>query len=408
MSTNTPAPRQMSLDWQPWNLVGKSQLWFSISGILMLLTLLYMGLNIGKYGTPLRLGIDFTGGTLISFSYEGAAAEKVNASRIEEIVRGIDQQAPTVQISGGSEGQRAVLIRASAELAGAEGAEKLGQLFDALESEFGPPMAETESISEVSATISGELITKALEGLFWGMLMVFVYVTIRMRLDFAAFGILALFHDVIVALGFMAFASYHLGWEVNSWFVAVILTIVGYSINDTIVIYDRIRENLHLFPRADFPALVNLSLNQTLTRSIYTSLTVWFVLISMLVGQSLQGGAGGLKEFNAVMLAGMISGAYSSIFVSAQALVVYYKRRERLGLVGFQAEPEEIKIEAPSYQSPTIAQLHRVPEASGEATGAPAVEARKVVKGADILGKARPAGSAAPAAGATRPKKKRW
>jgi|GEM_PF-261724 len=405
--------RKLTVDWQPYDLIAHSKLWFTISYVLLAICLLYMGLNQMKYGAPFRMGIDFTGGTLISDTYEGAAAEKLSAVRAEEIVREIDDQAPTVQISEGANGQKTLLIRASAALAGEEGREKLQELTSRLETEFGESIPESHSISEVSATISGELINKALLGLFWGNLLVFLYVTMRMRLDFAVFGILALLHDIMVTVGFMAIASYHWGWEVNSWFVAVVLTIVGFSINDTIVIYDRIRENLQLYPNAHFPGLVNFSLIQTLTRSVYTALTVWLVLIAMIVGQNLMGSAGGLLEFNSVMLAGMVSGTYSSIFIAAQALVVYYRKRELRGDAGFEVNAsieEQLDIDPalPKRESPVIAQVHRVDaegdsgQAEGNGTAGP-----KTIKGSDILGKARP-GATTGVPGAAKPKKKRW
>lgn len=403
--------RILTVDWQRFNLVDSANLWFTVSGVLLALGLLFMGLNITKYGAPFRLGIDFTGGTLISFQYEGEAARNVSPAQIESIVRAIDQQAPTVQVSGGEE-SRTVLIRASAALAGSEGADKLQELYRQLEAEYGKPVPETESISEVTATISGELVAKAIEGLFWGLLLVFIYVTLRMRLDFAAFGIMALLHDVGMATGFMAAMSYLFGWEINSWFVAVILTIVGYSINDTIVVYDRVRENLNLYPAVPFPRLVNFSLNQTLARSVYTSLTVWFVLAAMLIGQMLEGGAGGLKEFNAVMLAGMVAGAYSSIFVAAQALVAYYRSQEQHGKHGFVARKEEPGTA--TTHSPVIAQMHRLDEtgvAPGEAAegAAAAAPVRKTVKGSEILGTIRPVTPGPGGSGTgSRSKKKRW
>ncbi|HYE77318.1 MAG TPA: protein translocase subunit SecF, partial [bacterium] len=288
-----------------------------------------------------------------------------------------------------------------------------------LRTTFGEPVEGTQSIEEVSPTIRGELINRALQGLFWGNLLVFLYITLRMRLDFAFFGIVALLHDLAITTGFMAVMSYHAGWEINSWFVAVILTILGYSINDIIVIYDRIRENLHLYAGHPFPTIVNFSLVQTMTRSINTSVTVVLVLGAMLIGQTLAGGSGGLKEFNATMLAGVISGAYSTIFIASQLLVAYYRYKERRGGVGFVANPAAAAAaSAAAAHTPVVAQVRTI-EPKGPPAGPRTISGAEIMgaptggptpataNGATLADRERAKSTAKPTSG-TRVKKKRW
>ena len=139
---------------------------------------------------------------------------------------------------------------------------------------------------------------------------------------YAFAAIVALAHDVLIVLGAFTVLGIAINAEVNAIFIVGILTVIGYSVNDTIVIFDRIRENVTLAPGRDFKATVNLSINESITRSVGTSLTTMTVILAIL----LFGGAS-LRDFMIVLLAGVIVGTYSSIFVAAQILVLWDGRR---------------------------------------------------------------------------------
>jgi len=138
---------------------------------------------------------------------------------------------------------------------------------------------------------------------------------------YAFAAVVALLHDVVIVLGAFAVLGIAINAEVNAIFIVGILTVIGYSVNDTIVIFDRIRENVTLAPARDFRATVNLSINESVTRSLGTSITTTTVILAML----LFGGAS-LRDFLIVLLAGVIIGTYSSIFVAAQVLVLWERR----------------------------------------------------------------------------------
>ncbi len=175
--------------------------------------------------------------------------------------------------------------------------------------------------ANVSGSVSDRLKTDAFWATVGSLFAILVYIWLRFEFWNGVAAIIALAHDVLFTLGAVAFFA-TMGWvnvEINMAVIAALLTIVGYSINDTIVIYDRIRENIAIGVTPDFPKLVNDSINQTLSRTIYTSLTVVLVVLSMFL---ITIGAGGVLEgFSFAMLAGLISGTYSTIFIAAPVLV---------------------------------------------------------------------------------------
>ncbi len=303
-----------------WDLVGKRNWWFALSLLVIVpgfIALLMHGLN---------YGIDFTGGGLITYKLaqpmsagEAANSEALRAKLTRET--GVEL---TVQIAGDTTDRKdQILVRTlvpkDEKNPSARLAEQEEKITAALEQSY--PGIRKGAAEMVSPVFSKDLLKNAIQAVLWGC--VFILVWIRLRyFDFkwAFSGLVALLHDVLVLIG--VFALTHR--EVNSPFVAAALTVVGFSVHDTIIIFDRIRENLRLRKGGSFAETANISLLETLARSVNTVLTVVFVLLAVYFF-----GGVTLRNFTFAMLVGVISGAYSSIFNASQLLVVFKLREER-------------------------------------------------------------------------------
>ncbi len=249
----------------------------------------------------LNLGIDFTGGSIIQVQMESSVQSAQVRSALTEI--GMDRA--DVSKSGNQ-----FLIR-TAEL----DQEQTRQLLDALESKF--KNVEFLSAESVGASIGKELTNKAILAVIIAALAMLIYISFRFEWTFGVAAIVSEIHDVLFVLGLFSLFQ----WEINTPFIAAILTIVGYSINDTIVIFDRIRENLRMKRKEDYASLVNRSITQSLNRSINTVLTSLFALVALLAF-----GGGNIRYFILAMVIGFIIGAYSSIFVASP---VWYDIKNR-------------------------------------------------------------------------------
>ena len=211
---------------------------------------------------------------------------------------------------------------------------KLGDVRKALEAKFGP-IAEQLSLSSVGAVVSSDLITSALLLILFGSIGILLWITYRFR-DFkmGVCALVALLHDVIVVVGVFAILGSVFGLQIDSLFVTAVLTVIGFSVHDTIVVFDRVRENRSRHAGEPFDRIVNHSILQTFGRSITTSLTVVITLLALLLfaGEA-------IGTFVLALLLGIISGTYSSIFNASPLLVVWHeyedrKRRRELELSG--------------------------------------------------------------------------
>ena len=261
----------------------------------------------------LRLGIDFQGGTLMEIQF----SENVERGSVEEVLQRTQIESFSVQPS---EENRVIVRYVSSDEAGNE----------RVRSEI----ASMETPSEIirtdffGASVSKELTTKAVEAVFIASLVIALYIAWAFRKvsrpipswQYGIGALIALFHDVIIVLGVFAFLGHFFSIEVGIPFVAAMLTVLGYSVNDTIVVYDRIRENLMRFgSKEGFERIVNRSINETLARSINTSLTVIIVLLAIIFF-----GGATIQAFSLALLIGVIAGTYSSIFIASASLVVSY------------------------------------------------------------------------------------
>lgn len=269
-----------------------ARLWIGLSLVVTVIgvaSLLTRGLN---------LSIDFLGGTLLDLRFE----RPVSTAEVREALIGFDRQFGESQIRLDAKDPRSVLITAPAV-----DEARRPQLFAELEKKLGK--FDPRRVEKVGAQISSELTWQAIKALAIASVLQVIYVTWRFEFKFAVSAIVALLHDALITLGIFSV----LGAEVSSAFVAAILTVIGYSMNDTIVVFDRIRENLRARRRGESLAeLTNRSIREVLRRSIRTGLAALFTLIAIAVfgGETTRG-------FALAMFVGIVSGTYSSIFIAA-------------------------------------------------------------------------------------------
>lgn len=264
----------------------------------------------------LKLGIDFTGGALLEYQF----SETIDKNRLKNDIAGLGVEVGGVIDSG----VNTYIIRTKPI-----GSAKLNEIKSSLKSKY--PDAVERRVENVGPVIGKELGRKALMGILIASLAIVIYIAWSFRKvpkptsswRFGIAAIVALLHDVLIVVGAFAFFGQYLGIEIDTLFVTALLTIIGFSVHDTIVVFDRIRENLLKNAGKKFSDVVNISVIQTLGRSLNTSLTVVFVLFAMLIF-----GGESIKWFVVAMLIGIISGTYSSIF-NASTLLAWWE--EKLG-----------------------------------------------------------------------------
>jgi len=262
----------------------------------------------------LNYGIDFRGGTLVEIQTEGAADIGSLRSKLGSLGLGDVQ----IQQFGAPTD---VLIRVE-EQAGGEEAQQavVGKIRSALGD--GVTYRRTEV---VGPTVSAELITSGTEAVILAILAVLVYIWFRFEWQFSLGAVAALVHDILLTIGIFSF----LQLEFNLSIIAALLTIVGYSLNDTVVVYDRIRENLRKFKKMPLEQLLDLSINETLSRTILTSVTTLLALGSLFVF-----GTEVIRGFTFAMIWGVVVGTYSSIFIGAPILLYFGVKRDWSGIGG--------------------------------------------------------------------------
>lgn len=298
----------------PVNFLGKKAVCFAISAVLICAGFVGMGINKGSIGGAFNYGLDFQGGTSTNVTFnEDMSLERISSEVVpvvEEITGSADTQ--TQKVAGTTE----VIIKTRTL-----SVEERQALDAALAERFG--VDETKIVAEsISGAISTEMKRDAVMATAIATVFMLLYIWVRFKdIRFAASAVIALIHDVLVVVACYALAK----WSVGSTAIACLLTIVGYSINATIVIFDRIRENLKLQgAKADLAGVVNLSITQTFTRSINTSLTTFvMVLVLFIMGVS------SIREFALPLMAGIICGTYSSVCLTGALWYVMSMKKKK-------------------------------------------------------------------------------
>ncbi len=307
------------------------RLWWAISGVLAIASIVCMLISWQQLGSPLRPGLDFVGGTRLQLeidcSQPEACDQPIDIAEVRQVAAEQGLENSTIQIVG--QDRQGVSIRAP-EL----GVERRTQLITALETAVGQFDATQTQIDTVGPAIGQQILTSGLTALIVAFFGIAAYLSLRFQFDYAMFAIIALFHDVLITVGVFSFLGLVANREIDSLFIVALLTIVGFSVNDTVVIYDRIRETLAPNPTRSINDVVDAAVSQTLARSINTTLTTTLSLIAILLF-----GGETLKYFALTLVIGFILGAYSSIFV-ASTLLGWWRETFKTSAVSVAAAEE--------------------------------------------------------------------
>lgn len=296
-----------------YNILGQRKYFYIISGTLMILSIA----SLSTWG--LKYGIDFTGGTLMEVKFANSAPSN---AEIKAILDEAGTKDATVQPTQNN----SVLIRY-----GNSDDEKNKEVLKKLREKY--PEAENTRLDYIGPSISSELKSKALWALLIAVIGIALYIAYAFRQvsrpveswKYGVGAVIALVHDVLITVGIFSVLGHFLNIEVDTSFIAALLTILGFSVHDTIVVYDRTRENLmRSSNREDFSEVVNQSLNETMARSINTSLTVIITLLAIFIF-----GGESIKTFTLALLIGIVFGTYSSIFVASALMVDWWKMENK-------------------------------------------------------------------------------
>lgn len=288
-----------------FNIIKRRYLYFGLSLLIIIPGLIALAL----WGLP--LSIDFTGGTLLEVQFNAPTAP-LEAEPIRAIYAAEGFEDSTVQISTDN-----IIVVRSKDLS----QEQQAAILADLQAAFGE--ATVLSIATVGPSVGQEVARQAAAAIGAAAIGILLYIWYAFRkvphaIRYGVCAIIALSHDLLLVIGLAAIAGHFLGWQVDALFLTAMLTVAGFSVHDTIVVFDRIRENLVVYRRMDYETVVNHSIVQTLDRSINTQLTVMFTLLAL----ALLGGDT-IRHFVITLLVGIFSGTYSSIFNAAALLVVW-------------------------------------------------------------------------------------
>ena len=284
--------------------------YFLISGLLIVPGVIFLALG------GLKPGIEFRGGTLLDVR----PANATTVEQVREVMASLGRGEAVVQAAEGGRIEVRTFEMKPDEITTAT---------KALQEKFGADTKVDSSV--VSPSFSGELIQNAVRSIALASVLIVLLIAFAFRnFGWAAFrygiaAIIALLHDAAVVLGIFAILGYFLGVEIDSLFVTAVLTIIGFSVHDTIVVFDRIRENLRLNPGEALNPVINYSIMQTLARSVITSLTVVLTLLALLFF-----GGFSMRNFALALVIGIVSGTYSSIFNASQIVSLWQELEDKL------------------------------------------------------------------------------
>ena len=300
------------------HVVERKWWYFLLSGVLIVPGIIFLALG------GLKPGIEFKGGTLLDVTFAG---NPPTVSEVHDVMTAIGRPEAVVQAA---EGGRIEIRTLEMKPDVPDGSQpSIASTTKALQDRFGP--ATKVDASVVSPSFSGELIQNAVKSIAFASLLIVLLIAFAFRnFGWAAFrygiaAIIALLHDAAIVLGVFAILGFFFNIEVDSLFVTAVLTIIGFSVHDTIVVFDRIRENLRLNSGESLNPVINFSIMQTLARSVITSLTVVFTLLALFLF-----GGFSMRNFALALLVGIISGTYSSIFNASQIVSLWQEIEDRV------------------------------------------------------------------------------
>lgn len=317
-------------------VIRQRSLWWAISSLVIFSGIAAMGVLWNQTQMPLRPSLDFVGGTRLQLELDcnqpNNCDQPIDPAAIRTVLTNQGLESSSIQVVGDE--KQALSIRTSML-----NVDQRNQLVSALTQEIGQFAADKTQIDTVGPTLGRQLFRSGLTALLVAFAGIMIYLSLRFQFDYAVFAIVALLHDVLVTVGIFAILGLIAGVEVDSLFIVSLLTIVGFSVNDTVVIYDRIRETIQVNGNRSINDIVDDAVNQTLGRSINTTLTTLLPLIAIF----LLGGAT-LKYFALALIIGFIAGAYSSIFI-ASTLLAWWRVRSGQEIAGVPTEPLDVAEE---------------------------------------------------------------
>ena len=298
-----------------FNLVERRRTYFIFSGTLIGLGILAMIYSFITTGAFFPLGVDFRGGARFEIQF----TEPVTETAIEEVFIEAGIANPSIIALRGENLQNAWQIRT--ETVSPEQAQAIENALN----DLAPLVPDSTQVESVSGTVAGEVTNAAFIAVVVAGVIILIYIMVVFRqvpnpFRYGACAVAAMVHDLFVIFGVAALTGMFLGWEVDALFLTAVLTVAGFSLQDTIVVFDRIRENIGKRPLERYERVVNRSILETVHRSLATQLNAMFIMVAIL----LFGGAS-IKPFIAVLFIGLLSGTYSSIFTAVPLLVAWEK-----------------------------------------------------------------------------------
>ena len=302
-------------------------LWLCLSALLLtpgIVAMIYSMINYPTH-SPVKVGIDYTGGTIMQYGVQ----DDVKSSQVGKIRSELEADGVTgtyiqvLNVNPTTENNNIKSIISVRTKFIDEGSKDAETITNVVSKEY--KNAELIQVSSVGPTLSSELFKKSFIALFIAILGIIIYVTIRFELKYAVTAIGGLLHDVLFVMGIFSILGLFYNVEVDGLFLTAMLTVIGYSVNDTIVTFDRIRENLRYYgKKMTFSEIVDSSVNQTLTRSINTSLTTFLTLAALYF-------FGGVttKDFVLAMMLGVLVGTYSSIFFCTMLVDLWEEKKQK-------------------------------------------------------------------------------
>ncbi len=298
-----------------FNIVEKRRWYFIFSAILIALSIGAMLVSTGQFGQPMRLGIDFTGGSIFVLKFDQAVSE----DDVRTVFVDYGLESAIVQPLGTPE-EHTWQVRTREVTA-----DEVSSLLITLEEQLGTIDRDALTFDTVEPSVGGEVARAAGLAILVAALVIVAFMWFSFRnvpnaFRYGVCTIIGMAHNLLLAFGFYALMGIIAGWEVDALFLTAILTVIGFSVQDVIVVFDRIRENIPRYKTESFERVVNRSILETIHRSLATQLNAMFVMVAII----LFGGAT-IKPFIATMLVGMVSETYSAIFIAVPLLVVWEK-----------------------------------------------------------------------------------
>jgi preprotein translocase SecF subunit len=300
-----------------FNMVQRRRVYFTISGLVISVGIVAMIISLITTGDPFRLGVDFRSGTRFEIQFLEPAQE----DEIRAVFTSFGISNPAVISIGGDGLQNAWQIRT--EFVTPDQAQEIER---ALIAQVAPLDRDATFVQSVSPSVGQEVTRAAFTAVAVAAFVILFYIMFVFRsvphpFRYGACAVAAMLHDILIIVGFIAIMGMVLGWEVDSLFLTAVLTIAGFSLQDTVVVFDRIRENLQKRPYEDYEMIANRSVLETIHRSIATQLTSIFVVAAILFF-----GGATIRSFIAVLMVGLFIGTYSSLFLAVPLLVAWEKK----------------------------------------------------------------------------------